>query len=112
MLPDRVPRSGTVPSGGSWGLFRQLHCNGFRYIAFYGAENDPVRFLDWLRQKGYTLEVHDRLFAFHPERDYVDFYGNVCEYSAAFRYRIYSRELFQEILDQLRTVKRHQTWRQ
>lgn len=94
------------------GLFRQLRRNGFRYVTFYGVENDPVRFLDRLRQKGYTLEIHGRLFAFHPERDYVDFHGNVCECSAAFRYRIYSRELFQEILDRLRTVKRHQTRRQ
>ena len=91
-------------------LLRQLRRNGFRYVALYGIENDPVRFLDRLRQKGYTLEVHGRLFDFHSERGYVDFHGNVCEYSAAFLYRIYSRELFQNIIDRLRTVKRHQAW--
>ncbi len=92
-------------------LLRQLRCNGFRYVALYGIENDPVRFLDGLRQKGYTLEVHGRLFDFHSEHGYVDFHGNVCEYFAAFHYRIYSRELFQNIIDRLRTVKRHQAWR-
>lgn len=78
---------------------------------FYGIEKDPVRFLDWLRQEGYTLEIHGKLFSFLPKHDYVDFHGNVCEYSAAFRYRIYSRELFQSIIDRLRTVKRYQSWR-
>ena len=92
-------------------LLPQLRCNGFRYVALYGIENDPVRFLDGLRQKGYTLEVHGRLFDFHSEHGYVDFHGNVCEYFAAFHYRIYSRELFQNIIDRLRTVKRHQAWR-
>ena len=50
------------------------------------------------------------MFRFYPESGYADFHGNVCEYSAAFHYRIYSRELFQNIIDQLRTVKRHQAW--
>ena len=32
-------------------LLRQLRCNGFRYVALYGIENDPVRFLDGLTRK-------------------------------------------------------------
>ena len=36
--------------------------------------------------------------------------GNVCEYSAVFHYRIYSRELFSHIINQLRTVKRYHAW--
>ena len=92
-------------------LLWQLRRNEFRYVMFYGIEKDTVRFLDWLRQEGYTLEIHGKLFSFHPKHDYVNFHGNVCEYSAAFRYRIYSRELFQSIIDRLRTVKRYQSWR-
>lgn len=92
------------------GLLRQLRRNCFRYVFFYGKDEDPLRFFDWLRRNDYTLEVHGTLFRFHPESGYADFHGNVCEYSAAFHYRIYSRELFQNIIDQLRTVKRHQAW--
>lgn len=84
--------------------------NRFRYVAFYGKDEDPLRFFDWLRRNDYTLEVHGTLFRFYPESGYADFHGNVCEYSAAFHYRIYSRELFQNIIDRLRTVKRHQAW--
>ena len=93
------------------GLLRQLRRNRFRYVAFYGKDEDPLRFFDWLRRNDYTLEVHGALFRLHPESGYADFHGNVCEYSAAFHYRIYSRELFRNIIDQLRTVKRHQAWR-
>lgn len=57
-----------------------------------------------------STRLNDRELKDHPESGYVDFYGNVCEYSAAFHYRIYSRELFRSIIDRLRTVKRHQAW--
>ena len=92
-------------------LLRQLRRNRFRYVSFYGKDENPLRFFDWLRRNDYTLEVHGTLFRFYPESGYADFHGNVREYSAAFHYRIYSRELFQNIINQLRTVKRHQAWR-
>lgn len=37
--------------------------------------------------------------------------GNVCEYSAAFHYRIYSRSLLELLIGQLRTVKRDYSWK-
>lgn len=81
--------------------------NRFRYIAFYGKDEDPLRFFDWLRRNDYTLEIHGALFRIHPKDGYADFNGNVYECYASFHYRIYSRELFQNIIDQLRTVKRY-----
>lgn len=58
------------------------------------------------QENRYTLEIQGTLFYFDPERQYVDFMGNVCEYSAAFHYRIYSRSILESLIGQLRTVKR------
>lgn len=52
-----------------------------------------LRVFDWLRKNKYTLEIQGDLFDFADDRSHVDFHGNVCEYSAVFHYRIYSREL-------------------
>ena len=44
------------------GLLRQLRRNRFRYVFFYGKDEDPLRFFDWLRRNDYTIEVHGTLF--------------------------------------------------
>lgn len=98
-------------------FLRNLRANHYRFMCFYGRDKDPLRFLKWVRENGYRLEVQGELFRFHTrdsdayDRDSVDFSGNVCEYSAAFSYRIYDREFFAELLRELRTVKRHIAWR-
>lgn len=92
-------------------LLRNLRGNHYEYCAFYSVKKDIFEFFDWLRQNKYTLEIQGDLFDFAPDRSNVDFHGNVCEYSAAFLYRIYSRELFSLIINQLRTVKRQHAWR-
>lgn len=66
--------------------------------------------LDLPDKNKYTLEIQGDLFDFADDRSHVDFHGNVCEYSAVFHYRIYSRELFGHIINQLRTVKRYHAW--
>jgi len=94
------------------GLLRNLRTNHYEYCTFYSVRKDIFEFFDWLRENRYTLEIQGGLFDFADDRSHVDFHGNVCEYSAAFWYRIYSRELFSHIIDQLRTVKRHYAWHQ
>ena len=92
------------------GLLWNLRKNRYDYCTFYSHKSDIFEFFKWLRENHYTLEVQGSLFSIDPERNYVDFHGNVCEYSAAFHYRIYSRELFENIINQLRRVKRHTAW--
>ena len=87
-----------------------LRRNHYDYCTFHSRYPDIFEFFKWLRENHYTLEVQGSLFSIDPERNYVDFHGNVCEYSAAFHYRIYSRELFENIINQLRRVKRHTVW--
>ncbi len=87
-----------------------LRKNIYDYVTFYSYKTDIFEFFEWLRKNHYTLEVHGTLFDFAPDRSYVDFHGNVWEYSAAFSYRIYSRELFENIIYQLRRVKRQAAW--
>ena len=87
-------------------MLRNLRGNDYEYCTFYSQKKDLFEFFDWLRQNKYTLEIQGDLFDFAPDRSYVDFHGNVREYSAVFHYRVYSRELFGHIINQLRTVKR------
>lgn len=89
----------------------ELRRNRYGYLTFYSHISNIFEFFKWLRDNHYTLEVHERLFSFANDRSYVDFSGNVLEYSAAFHYRIYSRELFTNIIGQLRRIKRHQLWK-
>ncbi len=99
------------------GYRRELACrllnmrkNHYDYLTFHAYKTDIFEFFEWLRKNHYTLEIHGTLFDFAPDRSYVDFHGNVWEYSAAFHYRIYSRELFENIIYQLRRVKRQAVW--
>lgn len=89
------------------GLLRNLRANHYEYCTFHSVKKDIFEFFDWLQKNKYTLEIQGELFDFADDRSHVDFHGNVCEYSAAFYYRIYSRELFSHIINQLRTVKRY-----
>ncbi len=92
-------------------LLRNLRGNHYEYCTLYSRKKDIFEFFDWLRQNKYTLEIQGALFSFAPNRSFVDFHGNVWEYSAVFHYRVYSREFFMHIINQLRTVKRCHAWR-
>lgn len=83
-----------------------LRRNHYEYCTFYSHVKDLFGFFDWVRKNRYTLEIQGALLYVDPERQYVDFMGNVCEYSAAFHYRIYSRSILESLIGQLRTVKR------
>jgi len=93
------------------GRLRNLRANHYEYCTFHSVKKDIFEFLDWLRKNKYTLEIQGELFDFAPNHSFADFHGNVCEYSAAFHYRIYSRSLFGDIINQLRCVKRHHLYK-
>lgn len=88
-----------------------LRRNHYEYCTFYSHVKDLFGFFDWIRKNRYTLEIQGTLLYVDPERQYVDFMGNVCEYSAAFHYRLYSRGLLELLIGQLRAVKRNCSWK-
>lgn len=90
---------------------RSLRSNCYQYLTFYSHEENIFDFFAWLRKNDYTLEVQGNLFYFDGNREFADFHGNVWECSAAFSYRIYTREMLQHIINQLRTVKRKYAWK-
>lgn len=115
-LTDLITRTGTETGDREHrremaGLLAGLRRHYYRYCTFHSVKEDIFEFFKWIRDNKYTLQVQGELFNFAPDRSYVDFHGNVRECSAAFRYRIYSRELFCHIINQLRTVKRYHVWR-
>lgn len=91
-------------------LLLNLRRNHYQYCTFYSDKRDIFEFFDWVRNNNYTLEVHGALLSFSQEEGFADFCGNIVEYSAAFRFRIYSRELLRHVINQLRTVKRRKLW--
>lgn len=92
------------------GYLRSLRSNCYQYLTFYANDTNIFDFFAWLRKNDYTLEVQENLFYFEENREFADFQGNVWEYSAAFYYRIYTREMLQHVINQLRTVKRKRAW--
>lgn len=88
-----------------------LRRNHYEYCTFYSHVKDLFGFFEWIRKNRYTLEIQGTLLYFDPARQYVDFMGNVCEYSAAFHYRLYSRGLLELLIGQLRAVKRNCSWK-
>lgn len=95
-------------------LARRLAClrrNHYQYTTFHSHEEDIFEFFEWIRKNDFTLQIHGKLFSFDEQREFIDFHGNVWEYSAAFSYRIYTREMLQHVINQLRTVKRKHTWK-
>ena len=59
-----------------------LRRNHYEYCTFYSHVKDLFGFFEWIRKNRYTLEIQGTLLYFDPARQYVDFMGNVCEYSS------------------------------
>lgn len=90
---------------------RSLRSNCYQYLTFYSREENIFDFFAWLGKNNYTLEIQGSLFYFDENRQFADFHGNVWECSAVFSYRIYTREMLQHVINQLRTVKRKHAWK-
>ena len=93
--------------------FHQLNENGGKYFAFYCADwgkygskhpkKDLFAFLEWIKDGGYTF-VRD-MTDFTVMDDFTDFSGNLNEYSAAFWFRIYDKELAARLIDELSHIR-------
>ena len=90
---------------------RSLRSNCYQYLTYYSREENIFDFFAWLGKNNYTLEIQGSLFYFDANREFADFHGNVWECSAVFSYRIYTREMLQHVINQLRTVKRKYAWK-
>lgn len=71
-----------------------------KYIAFISMFDNPFEFVNWIMENNYTLEVVRNFFEDSSNGDFIDFHGNLCEYSCAFHYRIYDYEM----LDKLKNI--------
>ena len=84
---------------------RQLEANDGRYFCFYGNP-DVLGFLERVKAKGYTFE---RFTGFRicdgQYGTFYEFHGNLRESSYAFLYRIYDRQLFDQLREQLPKIK-------
>lgn len=74
----------------------QLEKNKYMYFCQYCRREDIFEFLEWVVEKKFTLEIYTELFL-EDERNFVDFHGNLCEYSCAFRFRIYNKALLRKV---------------
>lgn len=75
---------------------RQLTNNGGAFYCEYGRFSDPIRFIEWVKEQGYTFEVlYGNLF--WDENGITHFHGNLMECSAAFSYWIYDQSLADSI---------------
>ncbi|MBA1335859.1 MAG: hypothetical protein HPY66_1677 [Firmicutes bacterium] len=79
-----------------------------KFCCFYSRENDPFKFLDWVKENNYTIEIHGELF--EPGQDFTDFHGNLCEYSAAFMYRIYDPEMLNSIKEIVKEIPQNKCY--
>lgn len=87
--------------------FKQLNSNGGKYIVFHCINNNGKtlqEFLDWVKDNGYTFDKD--MTDFIIDKDYVDFHGNLNEYSAAFYFRIYDKTLAASLMDTIDAPKK------
>lgn len=82
---------------------QQLLDNGGQYITFYAEYNNPLDFIQWVKENDYTFEIHGELF--YKCDGFTDFHGNLKEYSAAFHYRIYDQTMLQKLRDEVSKCK-------
>lgn len=69
-----------------------------KYLVMCGKYADPLDMLKNMSDNGYTFTTPDSMFMDCRENGgFVDFHGNMCEVSAAFRYRIYDDVLLKDV---------------
>ena len=88
--------------------FRQLNQNDGKYFCFYCCdwgtrERDIYKFLEWITANGYTFD-NDMTHIIEGD-EFTDFNGNLNEYSAAFFFRIYNKELAADIMAKCQGVR-------
>ncbi|HBY20386.1 MAG TPA: hypothetical protein DEG71_05155 [Clostridiales bacterium] len=89
---------------------KQLLNNDGKFLKFHAREENPFKFIQWVKDNNYTFEIHGELFYECNNDSFVDFHGNVKEYSAAFHYRIYDVEMIQELKNKVSECKSYVKW--
>jgi len=74
---------------------RNLRTNEYKLIYQYGRHKSPFDFLKWVTTEGYSLQRWGKFFT--KEGTHTIFFGNVSEYSAAFRYVIYDKNIIRRL---------------
>lgn len=90
--------------------FSQLNANGGKYFKFYIVNHKDKtlpEFLEWIKANGYTFDKN--MTDFSIEKDYIDFSGNLNEYSAAFCFRIYDKALATHLMNTIDAPRRDYT---
>lgn len=91
-------------------------CN-YDYATIYGKHKNMFDLFEWVRSNNYLITISGALLRISPNRDYVDFYGDVKRNVGSdsclnpFHYRIYDRETLKYVINLLKTVKRKFEWK-
>ena len=88
----------------AWALREQeahknhLRMTGGKYFKFHGIDDNPVDWLKRIANGKYHFTTPDNLYYCSiEEKGYLDFHGNLEEVSAAFFYRIYDKDLAEQV---------------
>jgi len=74
---------------------RDLRSNNYKLICQYGRHKSPFDFLKWVKAEGHSLQRWGKFFTKHGTR--TIFFGNVLQYSAAFKYVIYDKNIIRRL---------------
>lgn len=80
-----------------------------KYFRFHGFYDDPFEMLREIAERKHTLDgltEDDNKWCSFEKDGYIDFHGNRKEVSAAFLYRIYDREIAEQIMEAVRYIHR------
>lgn len=81
-----------------------LRHNNYKFICFYGGKFDnPFDLIKWVTEKDYSFQRHGGFF--ETSESFVDFHGNLQEYSNAFMFRIYDPEILSQLKKKMKTQK-------
>jgi hypothetical protein len=80
----------------------QLVGNGGAFYCDYSRIEDPIKFIEWIKEQGYTFQVFRS--PFEEWEGATHFHGNLVEYSAAFSYWIYDQDLANTLKDMVKDI--------
>lgn len=80
-----------------------LISNNGKYFKIYGKFDNPFEFIDWIKENNYKFQIFGELFEKH--NNFVDFHGNLNEYSSAFHYRIYDLNMVNRLKEKIQEQK-------
>ena len=84
---------------------KQLLENGGAFFKFYdhSGHNSPISFLNWVKENNYSL-VKDSTAQVLSDGRTFDFHGNLNEVSCAFFYRIFDKQIIEQVSSLIRNL--------